>query len=87
MNSNIATKVINLLRSQTNRSVSEEINITSKERIILENLASGKNYKSIATELNITVNTIRYHIKNIYSKLQAGSQSEAIAKAYRRGIL
>jgi DNA-binding NarL/FixJ family response regulator len=87
MNSNIATKVINLLRSQTNRSVSEEINISSKERIILENLASGKNYKAIADELNITVNTIRYHIKNIYSKLQAGSQSEAIAQAYRKGIL
>jgi DNA-binding NarL/FixJ family response regulator len=87
MNSNIATKVINLLRSQTTRSVSEEINITSKERIILENLASGKNYKSIADELNISVNTIRYHIKNIYSKLHAGSQSEAIAQAYRKGIL
>ena len=87
MNSNIATKVINLLRSQTTRSVSGEINISSKERIILENLASGKNYKSIANELNVTVDTIRYHIKNIYSKLQASSQSEAIAKAYRKGIL
>ena len=87
MNSNIATKVINLLRSQTNRSVSEEIKISSKERIILENLATGSNYKSIATKLNISVHTIRYHIKNIYSKLQASSQSEAIAQAYRKGIL
>ncbi len=87
MNSNIAAKVINLLRSQTNRSVSEEIKISSKERIILENLATGSNYKSIATELNISVHTIRYHIKNIYSKLQASSQSEAIAQAYRKGIL
>lgn len=87
MNSNIATKVINLLREKTDQSISEEIKISSKERIILENLATGKNYKYISNELNISVNTIRYHIKNIYSKLQANSQGEAIAKAYRKGIL
>ncbi len=87
MNSNIAAKVINLLRLQSNNSMHEEINISSKERIVLENLALGKNYKFIANELNISTHTVRYHIKNIYSKLQAGSQSEAIAQAYRKGIL
>ncbi len=87
MNSNIATKVINLLRLQTTKSNDNEIAISSKERIILENLAVGKNYKSIADELNISVHTVRYHIKNIYSKLHASSQSEAIAQAYRKGIL
>ena len=87
MNSNIATKVIGLLREQSTRKDSEEINISSKERIILENLAEGKNYKFIAEELNISVHTVRYHIKNVYSKLQASSQSEAIAQAYKKGIL
>ncbi len=87
MNSNIAAKVINLLRLQTTKSNDNEIAISSKERIILENLAVGKNYKSIADELNISVHTVRYHIKNIYSKLHASSQSEAIAQAYRKGIL
>lgn len=87
MNSNIATKVINLLREQSDKSVPNDIQISSKERIILENLSLGKNYKFIAEELNISVHTIRYHIKNIYSKLQASSQSEAIAQAYRKGLL
>ncbi len=87
MNSSIAAKVINLLRSQSNHTVPEEIIVSSKERIILENLASGKNYKYIASELNISIHTVRYHIKNIYSKLQANSQSEAISQAYKKGIL
>jgi DNA-binding NarL/FixJ family response regulator len=87
MNSNIATKVINLLRDQTTKTGNTEIEISSKERIILENLALGKNYKFIADELNISVHTVRYHIKNIYTKLHASSQSEAIAQAYRKGIL
>ena len=65
MNSSIAAKVINLLRdSSTNKEV-EEIKISSKERIILEEMAQGKNYKSISDNLNISVHTVRYHIKNI----------------------
>ncbi len=87
MNSNIAAKVISLLRQQAESKNQDEINISSKERIILENLANGKTYKFIADELNISVHTVRYHIKNIYAKLQANSQSEAIAQAYKKGIL
>lgn len=87
MNSNIAAKVINLLKMQNSDKKQPEINISSKERIILENLSIGKNYKFIADELNISVHTVRYHIKNIYAKLQANSQSEAIAQAYQKGIL
>ncbi len=87
MNSNIAAKVISLLRQQAESKNQDEISISSKERIILENLANGKTYKFIADELNISVHTVRYHIKNIYAKLQANSQSEAIAQAYKKGIL
>jgi len=87
MNSDIATKVIKLLREQSTKTGNTEIDVSSKERIILENLAIGKNYKYIADEMNISVHTVPYHIKNIYTKLHANSQSEAIAQAYRKGIL
>ncbi len=87
MNTNIARKVIDLLRGTTELKKEQEIILSSKEKIILENLATGKNYKFIAEELNISVHTVRYYIKQIYEKLHSSSQSEAIAQAYKRGLL
>jgi len=87
MNTNIARKVVNLLRSSSESKSEKEILLSSKEKIILENLATGKNYKFIAEELNISVHTVRYYIKQIYEKLHSSSQSEAVAQAYKRGLL
>ena len=87
MNANIANKVVNLLRSKTNISIENEINFSFKEKTVLENIAKGKNYAYIAEELNISVHTVRYYIKRIYEKLQTSSKSEAIAIAYKKGLL
>jgi len=87
MNSNIASKVIKLLRASSKPQKENRVEFSSKEKIIIEELANGKTYKIIANELNISVHTVRYHIKNIYEKLHASSQGEAIAKAYKSGLL
>jgi len=49
----------------------------------LKLLVEGHNYKTAAFELNVSVNTISFHMKHIYEKLQVHSKSEAVAKALR----
>lgn len=54
---------------------------------LLQLLAEGHNYKTAATELNVSPNTIAFHMKHIYKKLHVHSKSEAVAKALRAGIV
>ena len=56
-----------------------------REREILASLAQGNSYKLVANDLNISIDTVRFHIRNIYRKLHVHTQSEAVAKAVRRG--
>lgn len=44
-------------------------------------------YDQIADELHITVHTVKYHVRKIYDKFQAGSKSELIAKAVRQRVV
>ena len=55
--------------------------LTKRETEILQLIAEGKTYTQISEELFISKETSKTHIKNIYSKLQVRSKSEAIAKA------
>lgn len=54
---------------------------SEKENLVLDALVNGKSYKSIAEYLEISLDTVRYHIKNIYLKLQVKTKEEAISKA------
>ena len=93
MSSQIARKVVHLLReSSAPRRTGEAEDgeggrLTPREREILNGLAGGNSYLALAKNLNISADTVRFHIRNIYRKLQAHSQSEAVAKALRKGII
>ena len=52
--------------------------LTEREKEILKSLAKGLIYKEIASELNIKLETVRSHVRNIYEKLQVQSRTEAI---------
>ncbi len=52
--------------------------LTEKETEVLIELANGKSYKSIAVNLSISIDTVKFHIKNIYSKLQVNNKEDAI---------
>ena len=54
---------------------------------LLRLLVEGHNYKTAAAELGITVNTVTFHLRNIYEKLQVHSKSEAVAKALRSRLV
>jgi DNA-binding NarL/FixJ family response regulator len=88
MSSHIARKVVNLLRETIpGKSKGEETLLTRREREILNGLAGGGTYQILARDCNISTDTVRFHIRNIYRKLHAHSQSEAVAKALRKGII
>ncbi len=58
--------------------------LSSREQMVLDCLAKGLAYKQIGDELNISINTIRTHLRHIYEKLHVQSRTEAVAKYLRR---
>ena len=81
MSSKIAKLVVNSFQKNPNSPLS------GRETEVLELLSKGKSYSMIAQELFITKETAKSHIKNIYSKLQVNSKSEAIAKATKEKLI
>lgn len=61
--------------------------LSERELEVLTLLSKGKSYKSIAEILFISLNTIKFHIKNIYDKLQVKSKEEAISKANNQNLI
>ncbi|MEJ1242413.1 response regulator transcription factor [Chryseolinea sp. T2] len=61
--------------------------LTPRELDILRSLSTGNSYKLISSELNITLDTVRTHIKKIYEKLHVHSQTEAVSKALREKLV
>lgn len=86
MSPEIARRVIELFR-RVHPPAASDHDLTPHEVRILKLLVDGHNYKTAAAELGVSVNTIAFHIKHIYGKLQVHSKSEAVAKALRSGIL
>lgn len=60
--------------------------LTPKEKQIVVGLVDGLSYKMIASRMDISVETVRYHIKNIYQKLHVHSKAEVITKSLRGEI-
>lgn len=89
MNAHIARKVVNLFKKKEVHSEkeSESFQLSLQEKRILSFLSDGKSYSEIADSLFISVSTVRYHIGNIYKKLHVVNQTEAVAKALRKGII
>jgi DNA-binding NarL/FixJ family response regulator len=61
--------------------------LSGREKEILKLLCDGENYKTIATSLFISTNTVKAHIKNIYEKLQVHTRAEAVGKALKQRLV
>jgi DNA-binding NarL/FixJ family response regulator len=72
---------------RTPNSATNTFKLSPRETEVLEQLANGLSLKEIATELGIGRRTVAFHLENIYSKLHVQSQSGAVAKALRSGII
>jgi DNA-binding NarL/FixJ family response regulator len=61
--------------------------LTPKEKEVLTSLSKGNSYKMIAAEIEISLDTVRTHIKKIYDKLHVHSQTEAVSKAINEKLV
>lgn len=61
--------------------------LSTRERELLELVASGLTNKSIARRLDLSINTVKYHLASIFAKLEARTRAEAVSEAARRGEL
>lgn len=56
----------------------EETGLTGRERNVMDLICKGESTKKIADHMGVTIHTIRFHLRNIYEKLGAHSQTEAV---------
>jgi DNA-binding NarL/FixJ family response regulator len=86
MSPEVAQRVIRLFR-QISPPVKANYHLTAQETEILKLLVEGYNYKTAAAKLAISINTVSFHVRNVYTKLQVHSKSEAVAKALRNHLI
>lgn len=76
MSAQIARKVVQSFRPNVQKTTSLD-ELTEREREILSMLSSGYQYKEIAKQLSISMDTVKTHVRHIYEKLQVRNRSEA----------
>ena len=86
LTSSIARKVLEMF-PRFNAAKTETETLTDREKDVLGLLVKGHSYKMVAAELNITLETVRSHIKKIYEKLHVHNSGEAIAIALRNRLV
>jgi DNA-binding NarL/FixJ family response regulator len=86
MSPEIARRVVQLFR-KFHPPERANYDLTPHELRLLKLLVEGHSYKTAAAELHVTINTIAFHIQNIYGKLQVHSKSEAVARALNEDLL
>ena len=86
MSPEVARKVVTMFQ-RVAPPRSPEYHLSPRETQTLRLLADGHSYKTAAAALDVSPDTIRFHIRNIYEKLHVHSKSEAVLKAFRSGIL
>jgi len=86
MSPEVARRVVRLFR-EFRPPDSADYHLTAQETELLRLLTEGHYKKTAAKELGISTNTVSFHLKNIYAKLQVHSKTEAVAKALRERLV
>jgi DNA-binding NarL/FixJ family response regulator len=87
MSPGIARMIIASMHQSQTTPVPNDYKLSTRETEILSHLSKGKSIKLMASELFISVDTVRTHIKNIYEKLQVHTQTEAVSKAINEKLV
>jgi DNA-binding NarL/FixJ family response regulator len=86
MSPEVAMRVIKLFR-EVRPPEKVDYDLTPHETRLLKLLVEGHNYTTAAEELKVSYNTIKFHMRHIYEKLQVHSKSEAVAKALQNRLV
>jgi len=86
MSPEVARRVVALFR-EIRPPDRADYQLTPHETRLLKLFVDGHNYKTAAVELDVSVNTVNFHVRHIYEKLQVHSRSEAVAKALRNRLV
>ncbi|MEZ5077938.1 MAG: HDOD domain-containing protein [Solirubrobacterales bacterium] len=73
-----------LMREESTR-ISEPCPLSARELDVLRHLSEGMVYKQIASEMQLSVSTIRTHLHNVYGKIGAVDRAQAVLSARDRG--
>ncbi len=82
----VAKKVFEFFRKKE-APVHQDYKITPREKEILELLVKGNSYKMIADKSQISIDTVKKHLTNIYNKLHVHCGTEAVVKALQQRIV
>lgn len=88
----VARTVLDLVRhlepgSRDRPAGAARVDLTDRELEVLGCLVQGMSYKRVAQQLDISLDTVRSHIRSVYSKLQVHSVAEAVSRALREGLV
>ena len=61
--------------------------LTDRELDVLRQISQGRSTKEVAGDLYVSEETIKTHLKNIFRKLGVHDRAEAVAEAFRRGVV
>jgi DNA-binding NarL/FixJ family response regulator len=86
MSPEIARKVVTMFaRTPPPRASDHEL--TPRELELLQLLAEGHSYKTASRAMSLSIDTVRFHVRNVYEKLHVHSKSEAVILALKRGLV
>ena len=85
MSPSVARKVLEIFAQQD--VTPYDYKLTAREQEVLEELVAGKTKKRIAKDLFLSPNTVDTHLRSIYAKLHVNTQTAAVAKAFREGLV
>jgi DNA-binding NarL/FixJ family response regulator len=85
----VARSILSVLRNGAPAPTAREghWDLTEREMDVLRGLVLGHAYKEVAGNLNVSLDTVRSHVRSIYQKMQVHSVSQAVARAIRAGIV
>lgn len=83
MSPTVARKIMDYFRGEKQ----EAFELTVREKEIVACLTEGLSYKMIASRLLLSLDTVRFHLRNIYKKLHVNSKAEVIAKVLKKDLL
>jgi DNA-binding NarL/FixJ family response regulator len=94
LTSGVASTVLDLLRHMGSAAATPgqpdppaRLALTGREQEVLRCLMAGMGYKRVATELEISIDTVRTHVRRIYRKLQVHNVAQAVTRALRERLV